>query len=136
MNGNGAQRAKKAAFLVAYRRSGIVTSATRAAGINRTTYWRWTEHDLTFSAACKQAETEAVEIVEAELRRRALLKTPKTRDTTALIFYLKAHRPEKYRERIEHSGPGGGPIPIDLSRLSTEELNDLERLVRRASANT
>lgn len=32
---------------------------------------------------------------------------------TLAIFLLKAHKPEKYRERYEHTGPGGGPIQFE-----------------------
>lgn len=101
VKGHNGARAKKAAFLVAYRRSGIIETAARAAGIDRRTYYKWTAADPEFAAACEQAELGAIEDVELELRRRALLKGPKTRDTTALIFYLKAHKPEKYRERFD-----------------------------------
>jgi hypothetical protein len=92
---------KKAVFLAAYRRTGIILTACRQAEVPRSTYYWWTERDAAFATACEQAELGAVEQVEAELRRRALLKGPKTRDTTALIFYLKAHKPEKYRERFD-----------------------------------
>lgn len=36
---------------------------------------------------------------------------------TLMIFLLKAHRPQKYREnfKLEHSGPDGGPIPHEVS---------------------
>lgn len=32
---------------------------------------------------------------------------------TLAIFLLKAHKPEKYRERHEHTGPNGGPIQFE-----------------------
>jgi hypothetical protein len=35
---------------------------------------------------------------------------------TLLIFLLKGIRPEKYRERFEHSGPEGGPIEFSDAR--------------------
>jgi hypothetical protein len=38
---------------------------------------------------------------------------------TLLIFLLKALRPEKYRERYEHSGPEGGAIPVMVVRRET-----------------
>lgn len=40
-------------------------------------------------------------------------------------------------ERVEHSGPGGGPIPhvvtvrLDLSKLTDEELDQLDRIARK-----
>jgi hypothetical protein len=49
---------------------------------------------------------------------------------TAHIFALKNAAPEEWKEKVsqEHSGPNGGPIPINLSRLTDEELDELERL--------
>jgi hypothetical protein len=55
-----------------------------------------------------------------------------------LIFMLKGAKPEKYRERFEHSGPSGGPIPTqatyDLSKLSDTELVALDGLLSQAMA--
>lgn len=45
---------------------------------------------------------------------------------TLLIFQLKGAKPEKYRERIEHSGPDGGPIQIQ----AVQDMSD-EALFRR-----
>ena len=41
-----------------------------------------------------------------------------------LIFLLKAHRPEKYRDNVrhEHSGPGGGPIPAKVEHDLAADL--------------
>lgn len=52
-----------------------------------------------------------------------------------LITLLKARMPQKYKDKIEHSGPGGGPIKIDrvdYSRFSAEELVLLEQMARKA----
>jgi hypothetical protein len=35
---------------------------------------------------------------------------------TLLIFLLKGLRPEKYRERFEHSGAGGGPLQLSWEK--------------------
>lgn len=55
----------------------------------------------------------------------------------ASAWFLERRAPEKYgqRQRFEHSGPQGGPIPHqhDLTRLSKEELRDLRKLVAKAS---
>ena len=63
-NGNRLRQTKKAAFIGAYRQTGFVWSACQKADINRSTYWRWTEHDAAFVAACREAEVEAGEQVE------------------------------------------------------------------------
>ena len=54
---------------------------------------------------------QAVPVVSTVSRKRELVREY---SDTLLIFLLKSHRPGVYREtlRQEHSGPGGGPIPI------------------------
>ncbi len=43
--------------------------------------------------------------------------------------------PKRYGDKIQHTGDGGGPIRVrpDLSKLSDEELNALERILGRAT---
>jgi hypothetical protein len=56
-----------------------------------------------------------------------------------LMFRLKALKPEKYRERVDKqvSGPGGGPVPVQMQDLSgladldQYERNQLRELLRR-----
>src|SRR5262249_21583923 len=74
-----------------------------------------------------------VEVLEAELRRRAVegwlepvyYRGKKVGDVrkfsdTCLIFALKGEKPEKYRERFEHAGKDGGPVmSLILERLAS-----------------
>ncbi len=43
--------------------------------------------------------------------------------------------PKRYGEKLQHTGDGGGPIRVrpDLSKLTDEELNALERILGRAT---
>ncbi len=43
--------------------------------------------------------------------------------------------PKRYGDKIQHTGEGGGPIRVrpDLSKLTDEELNVLERILGRAA---
>ena len=56
-----------------------------------------------------------------------------------LTFLLKGFKPEKYKDRgaIEHSGPGGGPIPIDarLATLTDAELEQLTAIAEKLTAS-
>lgn len=123
----------KKRFLAHFRALGNVTRACELAGIReRTTVYDWKTADPEFAAAYAAAEIEATEHLEAEAQRRAtegLVKKKFTRNgdpildpetgehyiereysDTLLIVLLKARAPEKYRERHEVTGKGGGPV--------------------------
>src|SRR5262245_35751476 len=63
--------------------------------------------------------------------------TVKKYSDSLLMFLLKAHRPDKFRERqsIEHTGKDGGPIAYqhDLSKLTNAELLFLEDVLSRVA---
>jgi len=83
-------------FLEVFRATCNVRLSADAAGIDRdTAYWR-RQRDPTFAARWAQAEQDAIDVLEAEARRRALSVSD-----TLLIFLLKAHRPALYRERYQ-----------------------------------
>jgi hypothetical protein len=146
--------ARKAAFLDAFALSGNVSAAARAADINRYTAYGWREKDEAFAAAWEVAEQESIDALELEARRRAhdgvedlvvsggkvvevwdheherfvpLVK--RTYSDTLMVLLLKAHRPDKYRERqsLEMSGPGGGPIAH--AEVSPELVADALRIL-------
>jgi hypothetical protein len=129
--------ARKRRFLKAIASMPNVSAAARAAGVARGTPYRWAEEDENFKAAWEEAEQEGIDRLEAEAWRRAhdgdidyvvsqgklvyitdeasgerkpLVK--RVRSDALMTLLLKAHRPERYRDRqsIEHSGPGGAPI--------------------------
>ena len=43
--------------------------------------------------------------------------------------------PKRYGDKLQHTGDGGGPIQVrpDLSKLTDEELDALERILGRAA---
>lgn len=54
----------------------------------------------------------------------------------ATIFACKARPGIKWTERVEHTGKDGGPIEtFDVTKLSDEELNQLEALRRKATVD-
>lgn len=148
----GKPETRRQRFLRLLAELGTVTAAAAGAGISRDTAYRWKAEEPEFAAAWADAEEQAADDMEAEARRRAMAgvnepvyqggkKVGAVRrfSDTLLIFLLKGARPEKFRERVsaEHSGPGGGPIPVaatvDLKALSDEELAQLEGLLTLAS---
>ena len=95
------------AFIAALRNSGNVRASCHAADVSRETVYNHREASAEFRAAWDSALEDAIDVLEATARQRAQASSD-----TLLIFLLKAHRPEKYREttRQEISGPGGGPV--------------------------
>jgi len=106
-------------FLAELAATGNVSAAARAAGVNRDTPYGRRQTDPAFAAAWDSSLEEACDLLELEARRRAFAgvvepvfykgaecgRINKYSDTLMIVL-LKAHRPEKYRERVatEHSG--------------------------------
>jgi hypothetical protein len=114
-------------FLNALRNSGNVRASCQAAGINRTTAYKARDASEEFSRQWDEALEEAVDSLEAAAWRRArdgvtrhepiMFQGDKVAEKviteysdSLMTLLLKAHRPEKYRERVEHSNPDGTPL--------------------------
>jgi len=104
-------------FLATLRDTCNVSASARAARISRTAAYEWRGADPAFAAAWKEAEEEAIDTLEQVARDRAVDGSDRM-----LEILLKAHRPEKYVERLrnEHSGPNGAPI--EYRNLSDDEI--------------
>lgn len=129
-------------MLIALTATPIIVAACEAAEITRRTLYNWLKSDdEDFKAAYKEARELGINVAEDEAWKRATLGTVedvygslgqnqgtgvvgqrRVKSDTMMIFMLKGAAPETYRERFEHSGPQGGPIELNLSRLSPEEL--------------
>ena len=96
-----------------------VSLAAAKAKVGRRTVYDARDADPAFAAAWDEAIEIAVELMEGEVHRRAFsgtlkpvyqggLKVGEIREysDTLAIFLLKAHKPDKYRERstVEHTG--------------------------------
>lgn len=135
---------KKKAYLAALEETGAVTVAADAAGIDRHTPSEWRAKDETFAAAEQMAREAFADRLEEEAVRRAKTGILRKRfhgrepildpdtgeqylereyDSTLLMFLLKAARPAKYRERIDHqhSGNDAAEQPIILSIRTLNE---------------
>lgn len=112
-------------FLATLRETCNVSEAARAAKIGRRTAYDWRDADEEFAAAWDDAEDEAVDALEMRARERALDNSDRMME-----ILLKAHRPDKYVDKLrsEISGPGGEAIPINVSSLSDEQLAALEAI--------
>jgi hypothetical protein len=101
---------------------GIISHACKAAGIRRSTYYQWRDHDPDFKDACMEAFEERKDHVESKL-----LKKIDDDDTTAIIFYLKTQAKDRgYVEKqvLEHAGSSKHPIKLQLL-LPKEQLDEV-----------
>lgn len=128
---------KKNEFLDVLSTTCNVTLAAKSVGLGRSRAYELKDKSKVFSQRWDEAIGEAIDLLEGEARRRAFHGADKpviyqgklstqTNPLTGevrpltikeysdllLIFLLKAHRPHKYRERHEISGPDDGPIEI------------------------
>lgn len=118
---------KLTAFCAALAETCNVGRACAAVGISRQTAYNWREADPDFALAWERAMKAGLLALEDEAHRRAFEGTDepvfykgyecgsvrKYSDTLA-IFLLKAHAPDKYREKtsMELTGANGGPVQI------------------------
>ena len=72
--------------------------------------------DAEYAAEFVRAKELAMQVLEDEATRRALGLDGAEPSDRLMEFLLKAGRPDIYRDRIEHSGPGGKPL-LDLSTV-------------------
>jgi hypothetical protein len=104
----------KAVFLDELARSGNVLLSSRKAGASRTQVYRSRREDPAFADQWDDAIDEAVDLLEAVARGRAVNGTDKPvyqggvqvgtireYSDTLLIFLLKAHRPERFRDSYD-----------------------------------
>ncbi len=92
-------------FLELIRGTGNVRLAADGAGVDRTTPYARAARDPRFAEAWARAEQDAIDVLEAEARRRAL-----SASDALLMFLLRAHRPERYRESVD--------VRLDLRRIA------------------
>lgn len=115
------------AFLAQLRLTGVVTTACNVAKIGRVTVYEHRQNDPEFARAWDEAREMAADRLEQEAIRRAVDGTnkpvffqgeivgfEKEYSDTLLVLLLKAHKPDKYRERSD--------VRINLAQLSDEEL--------------
>ncbi len=113
----GVMEPKKIAFLLNLSMLGNRTRAARATGVSPVTTWLWRRDDDVFRKRYEEAMKIAAELHEDEMYRRAsegtlepvfqggrLVGSVRKFSDTLLIFTLKGAMPDKYKERVEHSG--------------------------------
>lgn len=94
----------KRAMLEALDKSlGIVSTAAKTAGIDRTTHYNWLKEDPEYKAAVDQIQESVIDFAESHL-----YKLIKEGNPAANIFYLKTKGKSRgyiERQEVEVSGP-------------------------------
>ncbi len=133
-------------LLAELRERGNIRAACEAAGVGRQTVYDRRDADQAFARQFADALEDGCDRLELEAHRRAhdgLLRKkfsktgepiidPDTKQQyaereysdTLLIFLLKAHRPQKYRENFKHEHTGKDDGPIEFSHLTDAELDE------------
>ena len=99
---NKKQQTKKALIEALGQTLGVVTSACKIVGIDRTTFYKYVNEDDKFAAAVKDISEIAIDFAESKLYEQI-----RENNTTSTIFYLKTkakHRGYVERQEVEHSG--------------------------------
>ena len=131
---------KISAFLHVLSETCNVGKSCAAVGISRQTAYGWRDDDPEFAAAWDRAKAVGVTALEDEAHRRAfegtdkpivhqgvITDTMKEYSDTLAIFLLKAHAPDRYRERSS----------IDMTAaVASVNVEDQERADKLASLIT
>ena len=120
-------------FLKALADTACVSRACQRAGIARSAAYSHRLKNAEFAHAWAEVLEVSIELLEAEARRRAMGEvlepvfyqgkkcgTTRRYSDTLLIFLLKAHKPEKYRDntRVEVTGNDGAPMQVRHDHIS------------------
>lgn len=122
-NGTNGTSKKRESFLNALREKGSVYHAAKSINVGRRTVYTWRKQLPGFAKEWDAAIEDAADELEASLYERGM-----TKDTTAAIFWLKGHRPEKYRERLQHDVN----IRQEAERVARELGLDVEAVIAEA----
>lgn len=122
-----------AVFFGELLRFGNVTKSAKAAGVNRMAVYRRRNQDPEFAKLFEEARRTGADGLEDEALRRAAegyeepvfyqgvqTDTVRKYSDNLMALLLKGAKPEKYRERMEMSGPNGGPIVISDDQLAAK----------------
>lgn len=108
---NKIQQTKNALIEALEKSLGVVTTACKLVGVNRSTYYDYYNNDPEFRKRADEIENVTIDFVESQLHKQI-----KEGNSTATIFYLKTKGKKRgYIERQEvdfGQMDGGVNIPI------------------------
>ena len=136
----------RSAFIERLKATGNVTLAAAGAGVNRQNAYRARSRNKTFRRQWDEALEEAVDLLAGEARRRAtgmnrdvwyageVVGAERVYSAALLMFLLRAHRPQLYRDnvKVEHSGgmevTGDRKVTFEFVRPSEQHARTLAEL--------
>ena len=108
---------KKAMIDALIKSLGIVSTACKTVGINRSTHYDWFNNDEHYAEQVNDVAEQAHDFVESQLHDQI-----RDGNTTATIFYMKCKmRSRGYVERQDVNLQTNRP---DLSALTTDEIRE------------
>jgi hypothetical protein len=142
--------ANKNRLLDAIATTGNLKRACEQTGISAGSHYSWLKRDPAYAAAYEDAANEAADMLEAEAFRRGHDGVDKpvfyqgeecgyVREYSdgLLTLLLKARRPTVFGDKIKQEITEKHELQdIDLSKLSGEELDTIEALLKKASNGT
>jgi hypothetical protein len=100
-------------------KTGNVRLACQKAGVTRSVAYAHKERGNGFAEQWDEALQQAVDLLEQEAWRRA-----RATSDVLLIFLLKAHRPEMYRETTRHEVTGKDGTRLNFTLVLGEHDDD------------
>jgi predicted DNA-binding transcriptional regulator AlpA len=96
---------------------GVVTTACKQTGVNRSTFYEWYNKDEEFKKEVDSIGDIALDFAESQLHKQI-----KDGNSTATIFYLKTKGKRRgYVERQEITGADGSPTSFKIEIIDTNE---------------
>lgn len=117
---NKIQHTKNALVDALQKSLGVVTTACKMVGIDRTTYYRYYNEDEEFRAKCDDIGEMVLDFAESSLH-----KLIKDGNLGAVIFYLKCKgRNRGYVEKLEHEVNQSRTLNIMVEEQTKKDLDD------------
>jgi hypothetical protein len=107
---NKMQQHKKALVEAMEKSLGIVTTACKSVGVDRTTFYRYYNEDEAFKAAIDDIDNIALDFAESQLHKQI-----QKGEVSSTIFYLKTKgKGRGYVERTQSEITGANGAPFNL----------------------
>lgn len=99
---NKIQQNKKALLEALEKSLGVVTSACKIVGVDRTTFYKYVNEDAEFKRAVDDVENIALDFAESQLHKQI-----QNGEVSSTIFFLKTKGKKRgyvEKQEVEHSG--------------------------------